>query len=60
MATKYFCDDCEKEISIQSKVNLWSYYPNLQEFQMCYTCFSKHWKPIKKKFSLIQTYANKN
>ncbi len=52
MATKHFCDDCEKEFTIQAKVSVYSYYPNFNEFIMCYACFYKHWKPINKKFKL--------
>lgn len=59
MATKHICDDCGKEIPIQLKVSTWFYYPNLRDFIMCYTCFNKHWKPIKKKFFLENQYVDK-
>lgn len=59
MSTKHFCDDCDKEFQIQYKVQVRFYVPRFIDFEMCYTCFNKHWKPIKKKFFLENQYANK-
>ena len=58
MTTITLCDDCGKEFKIQYKVQIWFYYPNLNEFMMCYTCFEKHWKPLQKKFSLKKKSSN--
>lgn len=58
MATIHFCDDCGKEIKREG-ARIWLYDDFTKSLQMCYACFSKHWKPISKKFSLKKQNADK-
>ncbi|MBI2612152.1 hypothetical protein HYW54_05435 [Candidatus Gottesmanbacteria bacterium] len=55
MARKIFCDDCGKVIKLQEKVEIGTWVHSLE---MCYTCFSNHWKPINKKF-IFKDYREK-
>lgn len=57
MSYKHFCDDCGKEIDLQSRVDIRFYHHLISDFDMCYTCFNKHWKPLKKKF-ILEKYAD--
>jgi len=59
MAYKTFCDECEREIDLTNQVRIDLPYHLPSGFEMCYTCFNKHWRPIKKKFSIKRGYANK-
>jgi len=54
MATKIVCDDCGKNIRrISQRVDIRYYGENrLPNFEMCYDCFTKHWKPTDKKFAI--------
>lgn len=60
MATKVFCDDCNKEINIKEKIMIWHYYFDFDNFELCYTCFAKHWKPISKKFTIDPKNAERS
>ena len=53
MSSKTFCDDCEQEVNNRKLVKFWFNYGHpLNRMEFCYSCFSRHWKPIRKKFSL--------
>lgn len=53
MATKYFCDDCGKELDALASIDIFvNYVSPFSPMRMCYDCFDKHWKPVNKKFSL--------
>ena len=55
MATKHICDYCGKEIYRDASLRIWTPYGHpLSTMEMCTNCFAKHWKPVTRKFSLIE------
>lgn len=61
MATKHFCDDCDKELNWENLISFHTFGKQpLRDKEICYNCFRTHWKPNKEKFSLNQTYVDKN
>ena len=54
MARNTICDDCNKILELPETVKIDMYYRNPDGFDMCFVCFEKHWKPLKKKFHLNQ------
>jgi len=59
MSQKQFCDDCLKETEREKMVKFWFIRNHpLEKFEFCFDCFSKHWKPLRKKFSLKKKSSN--
>ena len=53
MSSKDFCDECLKEIKWDNHIGFSvSFEHPLRDLEFCNDCFSKHWKPGSKRFSL--------
>lgn len=53
MATITLCDDCGNDLTYENKINILTPHKfPLKSLDLCNDCFPKHWKPLRKKFSL--------